>query len=101
MTSPSRFQLSRHFFLQTALLTIVMPQAWAANPCRGPQQSPDGSLPVGPFGAASTAQEVTEGLDLKGMTALVTACNSGLGFETMRESWRCLNWSSFTGLSVN
>lgn len=44
----------------------------------------DRSLPVGPFGAQSTAEEVTDGLDLGGRVALVTGCNSGLGFETMR-----------------
>ena len=36
------------------------------------------------FGANSTAEEVTAGLDLHGMTALLTGCNSGIGFETMR-----------------
>jgi NAD(P)-dependent dehydrogenase (short-subunit alcohol dehydrogenase family) len=36
------------------------------------------------FGYSSTAEEVTEALDLKGKTILVTGCNSGLGFETMR-----------------
>src|SRR5690242_19854838 len=36
------------------------------------------------FGAQSTAEEVTAGLDLKGMTAVVTGCNSGIGFESMR-----------------
>ncbi len=41
-------------------------------------------VPVGPFGSASTAEEVTAGLDLTGKTALVTGCNSGIGFETMR-----------------
>ncbi len=42
--------------------------------------------PNGPsgFGYGSTAQEVTEGLDLEGKHYLVTGCNSGLGFETMR-----------------
>lgn len=44
----------------------------------------DNNLPVGPFGAESTAEEVSQGLDLSGQTALVTGCNSGLGFETMR-----------------
>ena len=31
-----------------------------------------------------TAEEVTRGIDLTGMTALVTGCNSGIGLETMR-----------------
>jgi len=44
----------------------------------------DSSLPVGPFGAESTAEDVTAGMDLTGKTALVTGCNSGIGFETMR-----------------
>ena len=39
---------------------------------------------LGPFGSKSTAEEVTEGLDLTGKTALITGANSGLGFETMR-----------------
>ncbi len=32
----------------------------------------------------STAEQVTAGMDLTGRTALVTGCNSGLGYETMR-----------------
>jgi NADPH:quinone reductase-like Zn-dependent oxidoreductase len=36
------------------------------------------------FGYGSTAEEVTEGLSLKGQTILVTGCNSGLGHETCR-----------------
>jgi NAD(P)-dependent dehydrogenase (short-subunit alcohol dehydrogenase family) len=40
--------------------------------------------PRGPFGATSTAEEVTSGLDLRDRTAVVTGCNSGIGFETMR-----------------
>lgn len=36
------------------------------------------------FNRRSTAEEVTTGLDLTGKTALVTGCNSGIGFETMR-----------------
>ena len=49
-----------------------------------PVVSIDNSYPVGGFGATSTAEEVTLGLDLTGKTALVTGCNSGLGLETMR-----------------
>ena len=36
------------------------------------------------FDKSSTAEQVTEGMDLAGMSALVTGCNSGLGLETMR-----------------
>jgi WW domain-containing oxidoreductase len=41
---------------------------------------------VGPsgFGFGSTADDVTEGLDLRGRTMLVTGCNSGIGLETVR-----------------
>ena len=40
--------------------------------------------PRSTFGRDSTAEEVTAGLDLTGLTAVVTGCNSGIGFETMR-----------------
>mgnify|MGYP003667752633 CR=1 FL=1 len=36
------------------------------------------------FGPGSTAEQVTAGLDLTGLTFAITGCNSGLGFETMR-----------------
>jgi len=49
-----------------------------------PVVTPDTRFPIGPFGADSTAEEVTADLDLSGLTALVTGCNTGLGFETMR-----------------
>ena len=42
-----------------------------------------GNGPSG-FGANSTAEAVTEGLDLSGKVYLVTGCNSGLGLETTR-----------------
>jgi NAD(P)-dependent dehydrogenase (short-subunit alcohol dehydrogenase family) len=41
-------------------------------------------VPVGPFDADSTAEEVTAGVDLAGKVALITGANSGLGYETMR-----------------
>ena len=42
--------------------------------------------PLGPsgFGFLSTAEEVTEGIDLSGKTVFITGVNSGLGNETMR-----------------
>jgi WW domain-containing oxidoreductase len=36
------------------------------------------------FGYGSTAEDVTEGLDLRGKTHLLTGCNSGIGLETLR-----------------
>jgi WW domain-containing oxidoreductase len=40
--------------------------------------------PRSPFTRRSTAEEVTSGIDMSGKTVLITGCNSGLGFETMR-----------------
>ena len=37
-----------------------------------------------PFNNNSTAEEVTAGLDLSGLTIAITGANSGLGYETMR-----------------
>ncbi|MGI9341748.1 MAG: SDR family NAD(P)-dependent oxidoreductase [Gammaproteobacteria bacterium] len=55
------------------------------NACGGSEELPlPPDLPIGPFGADSTAEEVTAGVDLTGTTALVTGCNSGIGYETMR-----------------
>ena len=36
------------------------------------------------FGYGSTAEEVTEGIDLGGRNVLVTGASSGLGLETVR-----------------
>jgi NAD(P)-dependent dehydrogenase (short-subunit alcohol dehydrogenase family) len=48
-----------------------------------PEGIPD-NVPVGPYGKESTAEEVTQGIDLAGQTALVTGANSGIGYETAR-----------------
>ncbi|HEY5760612.1 MAG TPA: SDR family NAD(P)-dependent oxidoreductase [Steroidobacter sp.] len=44
----------------------------------------DAETPRSQFTRDSTAEEVTAGLNLTGKTAVVTGCNSGIGFETMR-----------------
>jgi NAD(P)-dependent dehydrogenase (short-subunit alcohol dehydrogenase family) len=41
-------------------------------------------VPVGPFDASSTADEVTRGVNLSGKMILVTGVTSGIGLETMR-----------------
>lgn len=46
-------------------------------------QRPSG-VPLSTFDSNATAEEVTAGIDLSGRTAVVTGCNSGIGFETMR-----------------
>ncbi|MDX1732988.1 MAG: SDR family NAD(P)-dependent oxidoreductase [Halioglobus sp.] len=50
----------------------------------GPVANVDTTLPNSPYGAESTAEAVTAGMDLGDLTVLVTGCNSGLGYETMR-----------------
>lgn len=40
--------------------------------------------PHSPFDNNSTAEQVTEGIDLSGQTIAITGANSGLGYETMR-----------------
>ncbi|WP_375499791.1 SDR family NAD(P)-dependent oxidoreductase [uncultured Jatrophihabitans sp.] len=42
------------------------------------------TLLTSPFSAASTADEVADGIDLSGRTAVVTGASSGIGIETAR-----------------
>lgn len=72
----------RSFLLATAVSALSAP-SWG-NSCYAPYTSPDASLPLGPFDGSSTASDVVAKLDLTGKTAVVTGCNSGLGYETMR-----------------
>lgn len=71
---------------QAILSAVAVGAGASVTGCSGDEQdiAIDKRLPVGPFGAKSTAEEVTAGLDLTGKVALVTGCNSGLGYETMR-----------------
>ncbi|NND67706.1 MAG: SDR family NAD(P)-dependent oxidoreductase [Halioglobus sp.] len=75
--------LSRRQVLKLGAAGAAVPALGACGD-DGPEVTIDKRFPGGPFGAESTAEEVTFGLDLSGMTALVTGCNSGLGYETMR-----------------
>ena len=72
----------RQFIYGTA--AVAVPVLVGCDNDDEPIVSIDENYPIGPFGATSTAEEVTVGLDLTGKTAMVTGCNSGLGFETMR-----------------
>ena len=59
--------------------TATLPACGGREPPRRPA-----GVPVSDFSFESTAEEVTAGLDLDGMTALVTGSNSGIGYETAR-----------------
>ena len=54
----------------------------------GQGQSPNPALvtdvPLSDYAFATTADEVAAGYDLSGKTVLITGCNSGLGYESMR-----------------
>jgi NAD(P)-dependent dehydrogenase (short-subunit alcohol dehydrogenase family) len=76
-------KLKRRQLLQLSVAAATSPLLAACGDDRAAVSS-DNRFPSGPFGAQSTAEEVTAGLDLHGQTALVTGCNSGLGYETMR-----------------
>lgn len=52
--------------------------------CSGYEKVPAPGVPRSEFDEDSTAEEVTEGIDLSGKIAVVTGCTSGIGFETMR-----------------
>lgn len=75
--------MRRRQFLQgaTAAATVPLLGACAGD---GPVVTIDRSFPVSEFGAKSTAEDVTQGMNLEGVTAMVTGCNSGLGYESMR-----------------
>lgn len=75
--------IGRRQFLQFSTAAAATPTL-AACGGSGPVASVDTSLPTGDFGAESTAEEVTAGMDLSHRRVLVTGCNSGLGYETMR-----------------
>ena len=77
--------LDRRRFLVTGAVTAaaVATSSSMVGCSRGDTPRPAG-VPVGPFGRDSTAEEVTEGIDLRGKVALVTGATSGLGLETMR-----------------
>ena len=81
-------RLTRRGFLQaSAAAAIAAPAAGCVDFSDQPsaQAVPGTPIPANsPFTGKSTAMQVTEGLDLSGKTILITGCNSGIGYETMR-----------------
>lgn len=75
--------MNRRQFILGASATTAVPLLSSCVSMGTVLQAPP-NIPLSEFGADSTAEEVTAGLDLTGNVALVTGCNSGIGFETMR-----------------
>ena len=75
--------MKRRQFLRGAGVAATAPLV-AGCGSDDPVVSIDSSYPRGSFDAESTAEDVTRGMDLSGRVALVTGCNSGLGYETLR-----------------
>ncbi len=73
--------MNRRIFVKTAAASAVAPLIAG---CDGVDVVPAVDVPRSSFDDESTAEEVTAGLDLSGKIAVVTGCNSGIGFETMR-----------------
>lgn len=72
----------------SALAVSAAATAWAQDD-KKKQDPMEDALPVpgavrSAFDKKSTAEQVTAGIDMSGKTVLITGCNSGLGFETMR-----------------
>lgn len=73
--------VDRRRFLQLTGAALAAP---AIGGCGGHERIPASGVPRSNFDEDSTAEEVTEGIDLSGKIAVVTGCNSGIGYETMR-----------------
>jgi NAD(P)-dependent dehydrogenase (short-subunit alcohol dehydrogenase family) len=73
--------INRRRFIQAGTAALIAPSLQA---CDSYVRLPVDGVPRSTFNEDSTAEEVTEGRDLKGRLAVVTGCTSGIGFETMR-----------------
>ena len=73
--------IDRRVLLQTSAATAVaacLPRALFAKDIAF------ADIPRSDFGFATTCDDVAKGRDLAGKTVLITGCNSGLGYESLR-----------------
>lgn len=75
---------ARHFSRRQVLQYMTTAALLSALPAGVLAQIISKTPPRSPFDSDSTAEEVTEGIDLSGKTFAITGANSGLGYETMR-----------------
>jgi NAD(P)-dependent dehydrogenase (short-subunit alcohol dehydrogenase family) len=73
--------IDRRAFLKFSAASIA---ASTVGACAGTEKIATVGVPRGPFDENSTAEDVTQGIDLGGKLTVVTGCTSGIGFETMR-----------------
>lgn len=73
---------TRRRFVSTGFAISALGPSPCVSYAQSARRPPE--APRSPFGRESTAEEVTAGLDLAGKIAVVTGCNSGIGYETMR-----------------
>ena len=73
--------MRRRDFLRAVSSLAVAPLVYD---CSGSEPKLIDGLPLSTFGKHATAESVTAGIDLAGKVAVVTGCNSGIGYETMR-----------------
>jgi NAD(P)-dependent dehydrogenase (short-subunit alcohol dehydrogenase family) len=86
----NKYTTTRRQLLQSTsalAITAILPSC-AKSSSRGQGQSPNPTLitdiPRSDYGFATTCDEVAAAYDLSGKTVLITGCNSGLGYESLR-----------------
>lgn len=73
--------MDRRDFIKISAAAVAVPTVAG---CTGREVIQHEDAPVSGFDRDTTAEEVTQGLDLSGKVAIVTGCNSGIGYETLR-----------------
>lgn len=73
--------MQRREFIAAGSAAVVLAGVGACS--QTPEARPPG-VPLSKFDKHSTASQVTEGIDLKGKTVLITGATSGLGLESLR-----------------